>query len=95
MLSGDYTANSSTDKKLNIGIALLQLIDMPMDLYLPKSEKRDPGHVSFNVLKPLWLLNENDMPKAESVILPSSNAGLFLSSLLYLLNGEQIDTYNW
>ena len=66
-----------------------------MDLYLPKNEKRDPGHVSFNVLKPLWLLNENDMPKAESVILPSSNAGLFLSSLLYLLNGEQIDTYNW
>lgn len=95
LLSGDYTANSSTDKKLNIGIALLQLIDMPMDLYLPKNEKRDPGHVSFNVLKPLWLLNENDMPKAESVILPSSNAGLFLSSLLYLLNGEQIDTYNW
>lgn len=95
LLSGDYTANSSTDKKLNIGIALLQLIDMPMDLYLPKNEKRDPGHVSFNVLKPLWLLNENDMPKAESVILPSSNAGLFLSSLLYLLNGERIDTYNW
>lgn len=95
LLSGDYTANSSTDKKLNIGIALLQLIDMPMDLYLPKNEKRDPGHVSFNVLKPLWLLNENDMPKAESVILPSSNAGLFLSSLLYLLNGKRIDTYNW
>lgn len=95
LLSGDYTANSSTDKKLNIGIALLQLIDMPTDLYLPKNEKRDPGHVSFNVLKPLWLLNENDMPKDDSVLLPSSNSGLFLSSLLYLLNGKQIDTYDW
>lgn len=95
LLSGDYTANSSTDKKLNIGIALLQLIDMPTNLYLPKNEKRDPGHVSFNVLKPLWLLNENDMPKDDSVLLPSSNKGLFLSSLLYLLNGEQIATYNW
>lgn len=94
LLSGDYTA-SSTDKKLNIGIALLQLIDMPTDLYLPKNEKRDPGHVSFNVLKPLWLLNENDMPKDDSVLLPSSNSGLFLSSLLYLLNGKQIDTYDW
>lgn len=95
LLSGDYTANSSTDKKLNIGIALLQLIDIPTDLYLPKNEKRDPGHVSFNVLKPLWLLNENDMPKDDSVLLPSSNSGLFLSSLLYLLNGKQIDTYDW
>lgn len=95
LLSGDYTANSSTDKKLNIGIALLQLIDMPTDLYLPKNEKRDPGHVSFNVLKPLWLLNENDMSKDDSVLLPSSNSGLFLSSLLYLLNGKQIDTYDW
>ncbi len=95
LLSGDYTTNSSTDKKLNIGIALLQLIDMPTDLYLPKNEKRDPGHVSFNVLKPLWLLNENDMPKDDSVLLPSSNSGLFLSSLLYLLNGKQIDTYDW
>ena len=95
LLSGDYTANSSTDKKLNIGIALLQLIDMPTDLYLPKNEKRDPGHVSFNVLKPLWLLNENDMPKDDSVLLPSSNSGLFLSSLLYLLNGKHIDTYDW
>ena len=95
LLSGDYTVNSSTDKKLNIGIALLQLIDIPTDLYLPKNEKRDPGHVSFNVLKPLWLLNENDMPKDDSVLLPSSNSGLFLSSLLYLLNGKQIDTYDW
>lgn len=95
LFSGDYAANSSTDKKLNIGIALLQLIDMPTDLYLPKNEKRDPGHVSFNVLKPLWLLNENDMPKDDSVLLPSSNSGLFLSSLLYLLSGKRIDTYNW
>lgn len=95
LLSGDYTANSSTDKKLNIGIALLRLIDIPTDLYLPKNEKRDPGHVSFNVLKPLWLLNENDMPNDESVLLPSSNSGLFLSSLMYLLNGKRIDTYDW
>lgn len=51
LLSGDYTANSSTDKKLNIGIALLQLIDMPTDLYLPKNEKRDPGARLFQCLE--------------------------------------------
>lgn len=35
------------------------------------------------------------MPNDDSVLLPSSNSGLFLSSLLYLLNGKRIDTYNW
>ncbi|GFI60833.1 hypothetical protein IMSAG044_01729 [Lactobacillaceae bacterium] len=95
LLSGEYTAGSTNDKKMNIGIAILRLINMSTDLFLPRNEKCEPGHVSFNVLKPLWLLNENDMPKAESVLLPSSNPGLFLSSLLYLLNGKQIKTYDW
>nr|WP_280927577.1 AAA family ATPase [Lactobacillus sp. ESL0703] len=95
LLSGEYTSSSSNDKKMNIGIALLQLINVPTDLILPKNKKCDPGHVSFNVLKPLWLLNENDMPKAESVLIPSSGSGLFLSSLLYLLKGERIKTYDW
>lgn len=93
--SGEYTANKSNNKKMNIGIALLQLINIPTDLVLPRNEKCEPGHVSFNVLKTLWLLNESDMPKSESILIPSSNSGLFLSSLLYLLNGERIETYNW
>lgn len=92
---GEYTANSSNDKKMNIGVALLQLINMPTDLFLPRNERCEPGHVSFNVLKPLWLLNEDNMPKEDSVLLPKSNPGLFLSSLLYLINGKRIDTYDW
>lgn len=83
--SGEYTTSPTDSSRPLWSDALLEMIGVDRNLFLPKSKDYEPGHVTFNVLKPLWLASEERIDERGSILLPSYGKTLFLSSLLYLL----------
>lgn len=83
--SGEYTTSTMDRTRHLWSDTLLGLIGMEHDLFLPRSKDYEPGHVTFNVLKSLWLASEDRIDEKSSILLPRQGKTLFLASLLQLL----------
>ena len=92
IVSGEYTTKSASTKKPFIGIMLMKLIGINSDVKVPANSEYKEQRLTWNMLKTLWLLDEERVSDSSSVLLPAYGQTPFLAGIIYLLNGEKFPT---
>ena len=90
--SGDYTTSSSSTKKPFIGTMLMNLIGINDEVKVPANSEYKGQRLTWNTLRPLWLLDEDRVSNSKSVLLPPKSQTPFLAGIIYLLDGERFPT---
>lgn len=90
--SGKYTTSATSTTKPFIGTMLMNLIGISSEIRIPANSEYKGQRLTWNTLKPLWLLDEDRVSNAKSVLLPTRGQTAFLAGIIYLLNGEKFPT---
>jgi len=91
--SGDYLLKTNKTNNKTINELLLTLMNIPIDIKLPKNNKGVSASLTWRTLKQAFMLDEQDVDKPESIFHSPFNEPLFLASLIYLIKDDELSDY--
>ena len=91
--SGEYVLKESKKNQNTINSLFLKLIDIPVDIKLPKNDKGKPGAFTWRTIKNSFIIDEHRADTDKSILLEVPNQPLYLASLIYLISGNELNEY--
>ena len=70
----------------------MNLIGIDDEVRVPANSEYKGQRLTWNTLRPLWLLDEDRVSNSKSVLLPAKSQTPFLAGIIYLLDGERFPT---
>ena len=93
IVSGVYLIEGNKNNAKTMNILLLNILNVPHNIKLPKNKKGDTASFTWRLIKQAFMVDEQNADNSDSVLYSRYDGTLFLASLIYLLNDDELSDY--